>query len=441
MKVTRKDVDALNAMITIDIDKADYDESVQKVMSNYRKTANIPGFRKGLVPMGLIKKQYGKAIVADEVNKLLQKSLNDYLTEEKLAILGNPLPQAQEDLDWDAETLSFAFELGLSPEFEVNLKAKKAITHYIIHADDKMIDDQLTNIQKQYGKLISQETVVEGAEITGTFFNEEANIDNKTTIDFSTFKGKSNQKLLLGAKAGDVVTFKTKGLFSDDQDLAKHLKVEQDAASGLKVEVQFTIEEVNLREPADLDQELFDKLFGKDTVKNVTELKSKLKEDAEKQFSSQSDQKLLNDVTESLLENTQFDLPSEFLKKWIQTAGENPLTEEEAANEYEKSEKGLRYQLIEGKLISDNDLQVSFDELKEFSKGMIKTQMAQFGQMNPEESELDSIAARILSNQDEVKRLSDQMMSQKLIDLFKSEAKLKAKKVTYEQFIKEAYKK
>lgn len=441
MKVTRKDVNALNAMITIDIDKADYDDGVQKVMENYRKKANIPGFRKGLVPMGLIKKQYGKAIIADEVNKLLQKSLNDYLTEEKLAILGNPLPQAQEDLNWDADTLSFAFELGLSPEFDIDLKSKKSITHYIIYADDKMIDDQVANIQKQYGKLVSQNEVVKNTEITGTFSNQEANIDNKSTIEYSSLKGKKNPKIFLGAKVGDVVTLNTKGLFEDDHDLVKHLKVEHDAAHGLDIEVQFTIEEINLREPADLDQELFDKLFGKDTVKTVTELRDKLKEDAEKQFASQSDQKLLNDVTESLLENTKFDLPAEFLKKWIQTAGENPLTAEEAAAEYEKSEKGLRYQLIEGKLISEHNLQVAFEELKEYSKGMIKTQMAQFGQLNPEESELENIAARILSNQDEVKRLSDQMMSQKLIDLFKSEAKLKEKKTTYDQFVKEAYKK
>jgi len=441
MKVTRKDVNALNAMITIDIDKADYDDGVQKVMENYRKKANIPGFRKGLVPMGLIKKQYGKAIIADEVNKLLQKSLNDYLTEEKLAILGNPIPQAQEDLNWDADTLSFAFELGLSPEFDIDLKSKKSITHYIIYADDKMIDDQVANIQKQYGKLVSQNEVVKNTEITGTFSNQEANIDNKSSIEHSSLKGKKNPKIFLGAKVGDVVTLNTKGLFEDDHDLVKHLKVEHDAAHGLDIEVQFTIEEINLREPADLDQELFDKLFGKDAVKTVTELRDKLKEDAEKQFASQSDQKLLNDVTESLLENTKFDLPAEFLKKWIQTAGENPLTAEEAAAEYEKSEKGLRYQLIEGKLISEHNLQVAFEELKEYSKGMIKTQMAQFGQLNPEESELENIAARILSNQDEVKRLSDQMMSRKLIDLFKSEAKLKEKKTTYDQFVKEAYKK
>ena len=410
-------------------------------MENYRKKANIPGFRKGLVPMGLIKKQYGKAIIADEVNKLLQKSLNDYLTEEKLAILGNPIPQAQEDLNWDADTLSFAFELGLSPEFDIDLKSKKSITHYIIYADDKMIDDQVANIQKQYGKLVSQNEVVKNTEITGTFSNQEANIDNKSTIEYSSLKGKKNPKIFLGAKVGDVVTLNTKGLFEDDHDLVKHLKVEHDAAHGLDIEVQFTIEEINLREPADLDQELFDKLFGKDAVKTVTELRDKLKEDAEKQFASQSDQKLLNDLTESLLENTKFDLPAEFLKKWIQTAGENPLTAEEAAAEYEKSEKGLRYQLIEGKLISEHNLQVAFEELKEYSKGMIKTQMTQFGQLNPEESELENIAARILSNQDEVKRLSDQMMSQKLIDLFKSEAKLKEKKTTYDQFVKEAYKK
>ena len=188
---------------------------------------------------------------------------------------------------------------------------------------------------------------------------------------------------------------------------------------------------------ADLDQELFDKLFGKDVVTSVTELKEKIKEDAEKQFAQQGDQKLLNDVTEYLVENTKFDLPAEFLQKWMQTAGEEEMAAEEAKEEYEKSEKSLRYQLIEGKLIEKHKLQVTFEDLKDYSKEMIKAQMAQFGQMNPSDEELDDIAARILSNQEEVKRLSEQLMSQKLLNLYKEKANLKTKEITYENFVKE----
>jgi len=396
MNITRENIDTLNAVVKVDITKADYSDKVAKILADYRKTANIPGFRKGHVPMGMVKKQYGKAVLVDEVNKLLQDALNKYLTEEKLDVLGNPLPKAQDDLNWDADDFSFEFELGLAPEFDVTLKGKKAIVQYNIVADDKMIDDQIVNIQKQYGKIISKSEVAQDDEITGTFANEEKAIDNSTTITLDKFKGKATAKKFIGAKVGDVITLKTKGMFADDHDLMNVLKVSHDDAHGLEIEVTFTVSEINTRELADLDQDLFDKLFGKDKVTSVTELKEKIKEDAEKQFVQQSDQKLLNDVTEYLVENTKFDLPAEFLQKWMQTAGEEEIDAAQAKEEYEKSEKSMRYQLIEGKIITDNKLQINFDDLKAYAQEMIKGQMAQFGQMNPSEKELDDISARIL---------------------------------------------
>ena len=436
MNITRENKDTLNAVVKVEIEKKDYADKVEKILTDYRKTANIPGFRKGHVPMGLVKKQYGKAVLVDEVNKLLQ----DALVEEKLDVLGNPLPKAQDNLDWDADKFSFEFDLGLAPEFEVELKSKKAITHYKITASDKMIDEQLENIQKQYGKLIAKDEVAKGDEVTGTFKNEEKEIENVATLTFDKIKGAANAKKLVGAKVGDVITFKTKGLFNDDHDLMHFLKVSHDDAHGLEIEVTFTINEINTRELADLDQELFDKLFGKGVVTSVTELKEKIKVDSEKQFEQQADQKLLNDVTENLVENTKFDLPAEFLQKWMQTAGEEPMDEAQAKEEYEKSEKGIRYQLIEGKIIKDNEIKVDFEDLKSFAKDMIKVQMAQFGQMNPSDEELDNIAARVLSNQEEVKRLSEQLMSQKLLELYKEKANLKVKEMPYDKFIKEVYK-
>jgi trigger factor len=228
-------------------------------------------------------------------------------------------------------------------------------------------------------------------------------------------------------------------LFNDDHDLMTFLKVSHDDVHDLDFEVNFEITEINGRELADLDQELFDKLFGKDAITSVTELKDKIKEDSEKQFVQQGDQKLLNDVTEYLVENTKFDLPSNFLQKWMQTAGEEAMSEEQAKDEYEKSEKSMRYQLIEGKLIQEHNLQVQFEDLKSYSMEMIKGQMAQFGQMNPSEKELEDIAARILSNQEEVKRLSEQLMSQKLLGFYKAEANIKTKEITYDDFVKEFY--
>lgn len=439
MQITKEQIDELNAVVKVAITKDDYQEKVNKILNDYRKQANIPGFRKGQVPIGLIKKQYGKAVLVDEVNKLLQDNLNKYLTEEKLDVLGNPLPKQQENFDWDKEELAFEFELGLAPDFDVNLKTKKSVTHYKIVADKKMIDEQVERIQKQYGKLVSKETVEKTDEVTGIFKNEAEEIDNKSTIELSKIKNKKALDALKGSKVGDTITVKTKGLFTEDYLLSSALGVQRDDIKKLNVDVDFTIEEINERQLAPLNQELFDKLFGKDAITSEKELKERIKEDSEKQFEQQSDQKLLNDITERLIDATKFKLPADFLKKWIQISGEKPLSEDEAIEEYERSEKGLRYQLIEGKIIKENGIQVQFEELKEFAKGFIKSQMAQYGHLDPKEEELDSIAERVLGNQDEVKRLSEQLMSQKLLTLYKEKANLKAKEVSYDNFVKEVY--
>ncbi|MCR8668764.1 trigger factor [Aestuariibaculum sp. M13] len=441
MNITRENVDALNAVVKVDIAKEDYSDKVEKILSDYRKTANIPGFRKGHVPMGMVKKQYGKAVLVDEVNKLLQDALNKYLTEEKLDVLGQPLPKTQDNIDWDADTFSFEFELGLAPEFEVNVASNEPIVQYNIIADDKMLDEQVANIQKQYGKLVSQNEVAADSEITGVYRNEEREIENKVNLTLDRFAGDATEKLFIGAKVGDVVTLQTKGLFDDEHELMHALKLGHDEVHGLDIEVTFTIEEINTRELAELDQELFDKLFGKDVVKSVTELKEKIKEDAEKQFAQQADQKLLNDVTEYLVANTQFDLPAEFLQKWIQQTSneEQAIDSDQAKEEYEKSEKGIRYQLIESKLIVDNDIKVTMDDIRNHAKDMIKAQMAQFGQMNPSDKELDDIAARVLGSQDEARRISEQLISQKLLALYKEKANIEVKELSYEDFIKEVY--
>ncbi|NNM08413.1 MAG: trigger factor [Flavobacteriaceae bacterium] len=438
MNITKKEIDSLNAVVTVEISKDDYSEKVDTILNDYRKNANIPGFRKGHVPMGMVKKQYGKAVLVDEVNKILQSELHKFLSEEKLDVLGNPLPKNEEDIDWEAGDLSFEFDLGLAPEFEVNLKGK-AVTSYKIVADEEMINNQVKTIRKQYGKLISKDTVEKGDEVTGTFTSEEKEIENKTTFETDVLKGKKQISAIVGAKVGDKISLKTKGLFKDNHDNQRFLGVEHDDAHGLEIEVTLTIEEVNKREMADLNQELFDKLFGEGVVTSEEQLKEKIKEDAERQFEQQSDQKLLNDVVESLIENTKFDLPSEFLQRWIQKSGEEALTEEAAKEEFERSEKGLRYQLIEGRLRAEHNLQVTFDELKEYSRNMIRMQMAQFGNMNPTDEELDGITSRIMSNEEEVRRLSEQLNTNKMLQFYKENAKLKTKEVTYDKFIKEAY--
>lgn len=443
MNITKRDVDNLNAVLTVEVEKEDYADKVEKTLKDYRKNANVPGFRKGQIPMGMIKKQYGKAVLVEEVNKVIQDAIQNYLAEEKLNILGYPIPANENEIDWNKEDFSFEFKLGLSPEFDVNLEEKE-IVRYKITADEESIDNQIKRFRKQYGKIISQTEISEEAEVTGNFTNADDTegqpvVENEANFSMSDVKGEEQRKILLNAKHGEKVTLNTKGFFADEHLNQEYLGVSHDEAHGLDINVNFEIKEIVIRELAEMNQEFFDKIFGEDKVHSEEEMRGKIKESAESQFQQQSDQKLLDDVIESLIENTKFELPEEFLIQWLGRAGEQQLSDEEAKEEYEKNEKGLRYQLIEGKLREEHNINILFDEIKEYAKSMMISQMAQYGILNPDEKELEGILARTLSNREEVERLTEQVKTNKLLQLFKDKALLKTKEITFDEFVKEAY--
>jgi trigger factor len=439
MDIKRVALDAVNETIVITVVHMDYKGQVQKRINEKMPLATVKGFRKGAVPKDLVEKQYGKAIKVEEVTKVVDLALERFLQSERLNLLGTPLPKVNEHFAWDAEELVFEYEIGLVPDFVLDLEAKNDIVKYVVTADAKLVDGQVERIQKQFGTAVAQEVVVAGADLTGTFTNEEKGINNATTISLTTFKDKATADKFIGKKVGDVVTVNTKGLFEDAHQLMEFLKVDHDEVHTLEVDVDFTIEAINTTELAELNQELFDKLFGEGAVASLDELKAKIKEDAETQFATQADQKLLGDVTEFLIESTKFDLPTEFLKKWLQTVGEKKLSPEEAEAEYTRSEKGLRFQLIEGRAMAQSDIKITFEDLKAFTTKNIRTQMAQYGQTNPTDEEVQGIVARVLSNQDEVKKLSDQVVAEKLLELFKEKANPTTKEVTYDEFIAVSY--
>ena len=437
MNVTRKDVDALNAIITVDISQEDVLPKVEQVLKDYRKRADIPGFRKGNVPMGVIKKQYGQAVLVDEVNKMLQSSLNDFLNKEKISILGNPLPVPVDNIDWNAPAFSFDFELGLTPNVEVKLPNRKPVTRYEIQADEKFVNEKLERLQKQYGAIVPTDQVKEDTELTVGVSYEGNKEQKSATFTASDLKSKKAIKTFKKATIGEVLDFSTKGLFKDEHVLRRVMETPPEKALILSL----TLQERNNRNLADLDQEFFDKVFGKDNVKSASDCKEKLKTDAMGHFETQANQKFINDMTEHLIDNTKFSLPDAFLKKWMQTAGENPITAEEAEAEYTKSERGLRYQLIESKIMQEHNLEITREEVETFAKDLINKQMLQYGRTDIQEEELTEITGRILNNQEEVKRISDQVMSEKMRQLFLEKGNIKVKKLSYDKFIKEAYKK
>lgn len=440
MDISKTDIDQLNSVINMTIDRKDYEKKVGSVLSDYRKNANIPGFRKGHVPMGMIKKQYEKAVIADEVNKLLRENLDKYIKDEKLELLGNPIPKAsKEDLDWEASQLNFEFELGLAPKFDIKLNVLKKVVCYEIEPEKKMIQEQIIHLQKQYGKLVSQKKIEKGYEITAQFRNQEVELETMVNFSIEDIKSKKLILALNDAKTGAILSFPAKRLFKDNGTAKRLLSVDDKKLEDIfKVDVTIELKEINERILADLNQELFDKLYEPGTVSSVKDLEEKIKVGLQNQFEPQANQKLMNDISEAIVEKTKFKLPVDFLKKWIQTSAKEPMTKEEAINEFNKSEKGIRYQLIEGKIISENELNITFEELKDFTAIMVQKQMLQYGQ-TPEKEKLDEIVSNIMSNQEETRRISEQLMGDKMLNFYKDKAPLKTKKIGFDAFIKQAY--
>ena len=440
MKVSRKkSKEPSSTFIIIDIEKKDYEKNVENALNNYRKSINIPGFRKGFVPTSLIKKKYEIPTIAEEVNKLLQQELNSYIKEQGLEILGGPILNEKEKVNWADDKLSFEFELGLVPDFKINLSTKKKIDYYKISADKKIIDNQILNYRKQYGKLISQTIVKEDYEVNIYFKSDELGIDSSGIIKLSDIKSKKVYRIISNLKAGEKTSVEIENLFKEDSKAENIFKISKEKIKTLSGNIELEIKEINQRDLSEMNQEFFDKIFGKNNIKSISEMKDKMGQEIEKDLEKQSEQKLFNDVTEFLIQETKFNLPEKFLKKWMSTTNKGNLNSDQIEEEYNKSEKGIRYKLIQEKIIKDQNFLITNDEIKEHIKEMIALQSKQYGQVIPSGEELENIIQRLMSNQEEISRISDQLMTKKMLDFFKENAPLSPKKVTFDAFLKQAY--
>ncbi len=428
------------SVINLEIKGKDYNENVQKVLNDYRKKANIPGFRKGFVPMGMIKKQYEIPVKVDEINKIVQNELSKYISENKISILGNPIPLKDESLNWKDEDIDLSFEIANKPEFKINFKGKKPITYYEITADDSMVKNQIESYQNQYGKLISVNKLEDGINIIGEFFSEKISFSKHANFKTDQVIKSTFKNYFLKSKVGDVLNLKPKQIFNQENDINKIIGLDENGLNELE-SINFKISELNKNEKAKADKDFFKKIFPKESFKNLKEFKNRIKSDIEKQFINQSDQKFLNDATESIIENTKIKLPKDFLKKLISINSKDEISLDNLEKEYINSENGIKYQLIEEKIIENNNIEINSDSIKDFATKMIKNQMAAYGQKEPDEKELNSILQRILSNQEEVKRISNQIISEKLLNIYRQKVSKKKQKISYEKYIEIAYKK
>ena len=436
MQIEQKDLDNLSAQISIKIDENDYAEKVEKKLKDYRKNLEMPGFRKGKVPMNLIKQKYERGLIAEEVNNQMQEAINKYLVDNKIAILGYPIPsEKQQEIDWaTAKEFEFNYDIGIAPDVDIDLSKLEGITDYKITADKKMIDEEVAKIQQQYGSFSDLDEVKKDSYVLGTFTNEAENINSQTTVNMADLTA-SAQKALMGKKKGDVVEFQSTDLYKDPHTMMHALNIDHDKVHDLDVPLQFEVNGVFELKPAEINKELLDKVFGEGKIEDEEGLRKFIKDDIEKQLEQISDNQLLNDVTDKLLETVEVNLPADFLKRWIEIDSEGKITGEKADEEYQKAEKGLKYQLIEEAVAKKYGIKVTYDELLALVKDLLKMQMLQYGQQLPDEEQIEEIAHNVLKNEEEVKRLSDQIIKKKLVKLYKEQVPVQKKRIGYNKFL------
>ena len=441
MNITQEKIDALNAKLKISVEAADYQEKVEQVIVNYRKTASVPGFRKGKIPMGQVKKMIGKSVLIDEVNKLLQEAIYKHITDGKLDVLGNPLPLTTE-VDWDNDSdFSFEYEMGMAPEFSVPLDQKGKFDFFKIVADTKMVDHYTTDMAKRYGKMTQPEKsaltdlmMVEFFQLDDSGAVLEGGVNHTSSVALDIVLNKKVQKSLVGLQKDSEVVVRINKDFRND---AHHmLNISKEEIEVLDADFKLLIKSISRMEQADLDQDLFDKVFGKDEIKTAKAFKAKIKEEVEKSFVSESDNKLKNDVILHLIKKVKLDLPDEFLKRWLVASNENGLTMEQVEQEYSQYSDSLKWQLIENKIIKENDLEVKNEDVIAHAKELIIRNFTQYGQPAPDDDKLNEISMKVLENEEERKKVYNELYDGKTMGLYKEKFKLTEKEVSYDDFVK-----
>lgn len=449
MNIVRENIDELNAVVKIKLGPEDYESKVEDKLQDLRRKARVPGFRQGHVPLGMIKKMAGTGTLIEEINKLLSNSINEYIHENQLNILGNPLPKRDDDasIDWEKQKeFEFEFELGLAPSVDLSVLPKLKVEKYVINVDDKLLNDQIKDLTRRYGKMSDASVITEEDFLTGRFDEVDKNgvevengISNSTSWLVSNIENKKVKKALIGLTQGQSIILKY-DQFDSDTEKARLLGVKKDNLIFNKNSFRFTVEKISHIDGAEVNQALFDKIFGPGSVTSESAFRQRVSEDLKKQFNGTSDQKVFYDIQERIIEKTKIALPDGFLKKWLQNANEKPLTLEQIESEYDMYARSLKWQIIENKVIREYKLEVPREEAESYTMGLIKEQFAMYGQMNPEEQQLRETAQGLLQNEEEAKRIFDQLYDKKLMELFNRELKIKEKKISYDDFLKLARK-
>ena len=446
MNISRENIDDLNTVLKVEIKKPDYEEKVENVLKDYRKKANIKGFRPGMVPIGLVKKMYGKAVQIDEINKIVTENIQKYITDEKLEILGDPIPRLdeQEHIDFDTqEEFTFSFELGLTPVIDLKLNKKNKVTQYEIIVDEKMKNDYLENYTRRFGELRSAEITeekdvlkgkLEAIDKDGIPVPEGPSVDS-ASLGIDIIKDKNIRDQFIGLSLNDTTDFDLRKAYPNDSEIAGLLQKKKEEVDGLEGNFRFTVNEISRFHPAELGTELYSRIYGEGVVTSEDEFRKKIEQEITASLKKESDYKLMLDIKAHTLEKADFPLPEEFLKKWLLRVNEN-TTSEQIEKEFDNFRKDLRWQLIRNKVARENEVKITEEEMLQEAANITRHQFQQYGLFYATDEQIGNYAKETLKREEDAKRIADKILEEKIIEIIKDLLKLEKKSVSIEEFNK-----
>lgn len=444
MNISRENIDDQNAVLTVNLTKEEVAPDVEKILKDYRKKAQIPGFRPGMVPMGMIKKMYGNAVLIDELNKKVSESLQNYFEEEKLNLLGDPLPsEAQDNIDIENQDVyDFKFDIAISPEFELNLTKRDKIDYYKIDVNKTMIDESIESLKSRYGNFAEAEKADDNSLIKGELIQLDAenNIMEKgikkedATISLKVMKDEKIKKEFLNSEIGQIIQFDLKKALPNDTELAALLDIDKSKLEDIEGNFQITIAEIKNFVPAELNEELFQQTFGED-VKTEKEFREKIKAEIENHMETESRYKFMLDARSKLINKLDLPMPEDFLKRWV-IATNKEINDEQLQSEFPRFIEDLQWMLIKGKLAKNNEISVDPEEIKEEAKKSVEAQFKQYGMSYVPNEYLEKYAEEILNKEEERKQIYEKVLDEKIIDFIFEAVKLNEIKLSPEEFRK-----
>jgi len=444
MNISQEKIDTLNATLKINLNPEDYQPRVDKAIKEQAKKAKIPGFRPGMVPASHIKRMYGKSILVDEINHMLSDSLTKYIEQEKLEVLGQPLPKFEEEkqYNWDfADNFEFKYEIGLAPEFEIDFSAKDKLTQYVIKVDDQTLAERIKNIRRGYGKMTNPDVSADDDVLYGELVQLspdgsvfEDGISNTASVRLDQVKDGAIKASLIGLKKDDTVVLDIQKAFNNDAaKVAGLLKIDEETAADLKSNFKLTVKNVNRLEEGDLNQEFFDKLFGEGTVTTEEEFRAKITAELEDLMVQDADRKLQDDIYNYSLKKVNFDLPDDFLKRWLKATNEK-LTPEELAAGYNDFALNLKWTLIENKLMKEHNIEIKYEEVFELAKQRLAQQFRMYSPQGLPEDQLSQYTVQYLQNKENANKIFDDAKALKVFDFIRSVVTLDRKEILYTDF-------